>query len=90
MAKREDVNVELTVVVDFGEEYGKVTLVEDLEMPFVEAALKARRGGVSLLYGAIIKAASLRPSMLMDVFQVPTRYIKSGSKAVADKAFKKK
>lgn len=90
MAKREDVNVELTVVVDFGEEYGQVTLVEDLEMPFVEAALKVRHGGASMLYGAIIKAASLRPSMLMDVFQVPTRVLKSdNTKASADLGKKK-
>lgn len=75
MANREDINVELTVVVDFGEEYGQVTLVEDLEMPFVEAALKVRHGGASMLYGAVLKAATLRPSMLMDVFQMPTRYM---------------
>lgn len=80
MAKREDVNVELTVVVDFGEEYGQVTLVEDLEMPFVEAALKVRHQGASLLYGAVIKAASLRPSMLLDILQTPVRYVKSGDK----------
>jgi hypothetical protein len=80
MAKREDVNVELTVVVDFGEQYGQVTLVEDLEMPFVEAALKVRHEGASLLYGAVLKAATLRPSMLVDIFQTPVRYMKAGDK----------
>lgn len=74
MAKREDIIVELTVVVDFGEEYGQVTLMDDVEMPFVEAALKVRHGGASLLYGAVLKAATLRPSMLTDVFQLPSRY----------------
>lgn len=73
MANREDINVELTVVVDFGEDYGKVTLVEDLEIPFVEAVLKAREGGFSLLYGSILKAATLRPRMLADLFQFPTK-----------------
>ena len=86
MAKREDVNIDLTVVVDFGEEYGKVTLVEDLEMPFVEAALKVRHGGASLLYGAIIKAASLRPSMLMDVLQMPTRQVSKVANKVRRKS----
>lgn len=85
MANREDVNVELTVVVDFGEEYGKVTLVDEVEMPFVEAALKARHGGVSMLYGAILKAASLRPKMLLEVFQSPTRFFKGSAKTAAEK-----
>lgn len=74
MANREDVNVEVTVVVDFGEDYGQVTLVEDLEMPFVEAALKVRHGGASLLYGAVLKAATLRPRMLRDLVTAPTRF----------------
>jgi|GEM_PF-3137706 len=74
MANREDVNVEVTVVVDFGEDYGQVTLVEDLEMPFVEAALKVRHGGASLLYGAVLKAATLRPRMLRDLFAAPARF----------------
>lgn len=74
MANREDVNVELTVVVDFGEEYGKVTLVEDLDIPFVEAALKVRHSGFSLLYGSILKAATLRPKMLADMFQIPSKF----------------
>lgn len=77
MANREDVNVEVTVVVDFGEDYGKVTLVEDVEMPFVEAALKVRHGGASLLYGAVLKAATLRPRMLADLFQMPSRFFPS-------------
>jgi len=43
-------------------------------MPFVEAALKVRHGGASLLYGAVLKAATLRPRMLRDLFAAPARF----------------
>jgi len=67
MAKREDVEIELTVNVHFGGDHEPVTLVKDRKIPFVEAMLYLRKNFAVTLYGAVLRAAAMRPAVMSTI-----------------------
>ena len=62
--RRNDVMVELTVRVNFGDDFEPVVLVDDLKVPFVQLAIDARSNIGSLLMQTVLKAASFRPAVM--------------------------
>lgn len=70
MAKRTPtpVTVDLTVVVNFGDEYGSVTVVDDVRMPFTDVVFQLRDRGASLVITGVTKAVYATPAMWSTLF----------------------
>lgn len=69
---REDIHIDLTVRVHFGEQYEPVTLLNDRRIPFVQAMLMLRKNAGSLIYTAILKAAVMQPKVMRTILPVAT------------------
>lgn len=70
--KPRTVEFDLSVNVDFGDDYGKVNVIDDRRVPFTGTIFSLRSKVIPGLAGVIFKAASLRPQMIRDMLVVPT------------------
>jgi hypothetical protein len=65
---RTPVHVDLTVVVNFGDDYGSVKIVNDMRMPFTDMVLRLRDSGAELVITGVSKAAYATPAMWLALF----------------------
>lgn len=70
MSKRSPtpVHVDLTVVVNFGDDYGSVKIVDDVRMPFTDMVIRLRDSGAELFITGVTKAVYATPAMWATLF----------------------
>lgn len=78
--RKREVDIYVDVTVDFGEGYGKVDLLDDRKVPLTNEMLAARSNVFQLLYGAVIKAATLQPKVM--------KVVLTGTSSATKKLFK--
>lgn len=61
--KRTPVHVDLTVAVNFGDEYGSVTIMDDVRMPFTDMMIQVRDRGAELVITGVTKAVYATPAV---------------------------
>lgn len=64
---REKLNIELTVTVNFGDDYDTITMLEDKPIPFADAVVSLRNSSFGMFSGLILRAAARSPKVMGDI-----------------------